>query len=96
MNKTQLIRFLVNEHQKREEYLDSIPTDIRQSVFDNAYVTSIGRVNDALISKLFGEKAESIFWFMYEWEPGYKESVDGKDIIINNTDDFIDFLWDTK
>jgi hypothetical protein len=52
------------------QYLDSIPPDINSVFFDNAYVNNLAMQRDVLIEELFGDMAEDVFWFLYEFEAG--------------------------
>jgi hypothetical protein len=51
-------------------YLQSIPKDINPAFFDNGYVNALQLQKDMLIDVMFGDMAEDVSWFLYEFEAG--------------------------
>lgn len=92
MNREQIFRELYKEQVKRDEWFNKLPIDINAAFFDNAYVNSLADVNHMLVNNLFGEYADSVYWFLYEWKPGYEVGFDGKTTAINNIDEYIDWM----
>ena len=62
----QAVTMLKVEHDARDEYLNQIPADIQNAIFDNYYINSQGIVADKLADMLFAENAEDVDWFLYE------------------------------
>lgn len=94
MNKIELFKLIHSEFVKRNNYLDTIPNDIQTAFFDNVYTGSYSLMHDKFITEIFGDNAESVFWFLYEWQPGFEVCVGNDTTVINNIDDYID--WMTK
>lgn len=94
MNNTKetLFRRLYQDHLDREKYLDSCPHDIQLFIMDNKYAAITGAQNAMLIEHIFGEHSESIFWFLYEWQPGFEVGMNGVTTEINNIDEYIDWM----
>jgi len=65
-----LVRKLKDHETRMNQYLDSIPSDLNSVFFDNAYVNNLAMQRDALIEELFGDMAEDVYWFLYEFEAG--------------------------
>lgn len=99
MTKTDVFRALVESNNKRNNYIDSVPRDIQSVVFDNGYVDTILRDNTMLIDAYFGEYAQSVSWFLYEWQPGFEVGMNGETEAIYNFEQYIDWMrrmegWD--
>lgn len=92
MNKEQLFRMMYERKQHEDAYIDSLPRDIAQAIFDNAYVNSITHVQDKLARYVFGDHMESIWWFLYEWKPGYEVSSNGITRKIDSIDEYINWM----
>jgi hypothetical protein len=96
-----LIEQIVYENKLGSEWIQSIPSDIRDSFFDNVLVQSQSKVNDLLLRALFnGALIEEVNWFLYEWSETSNEvyrtitNQHGRKYIINNVEDFCNFLID--
>lgn len=92
MRLERLFREIYKNHVERTEYLDCIPRDINTFVVDNAYAVNMDQERDMLIKAIFGIWAESVEWFLYEWEPGYEVSIHGISTKIYNIDEYIDWI----
>jgi hypothetical protein len=92
LTKEKLFRELYKSSKERDAYIDAIPNDIKSAFFDNSYVNSALMDLDMLIYYVFGDFAESIFWFLNEWEPGFEVSFNEETAIINNIDEYIVWL----
>jgi hypothetical protein len=92
MNKEQLFRLMYESKQKEDAYIDSLPRDIAQAIFDNVYVNSIVSVQDKLARYVFGDHMEAIWWFLYEWKPGYEVGANGITRKINSIDEYIEWM----
>lgn len=80
-----------------DEYLQKVPDDIKPFVYENGFVNHLGLMNDILIEWTFGDLAEIVRWFLFEWTPDnelvYKtESGDIETCLFNNEDEFYSFV----
>lgn len=96
MNKERLFRELVDQSNTRDKYLESVPSDLFNSVIDNAYVNSITEERDMMLKMIFGEHAEAVEWFLYEWQPGYEVSCNGVTIAIHSIDAYIHWMQENE
>lgn len=94
--KERLLRIL-SAKEAQDKYIDSIPSDIRDAIFDNTYSNEQGMLNDFLMKELFGDQlVEEVYWFLYDWKPGVTittRTSSGSPIVhvINTIDDFVGF-----
>lgn len=102
MSKLKLFEEIYQLHESREKWIKSVPSDIRDSYFDNTYVNSLQKQIDLLMDTVFtaSEKFE-IEWFLYEWYCNRMlNAVDqnGSQHSLGGIDDYIEFLtnegWD--
>ena len=96
MNKEQAFRQLVENESNREKYFDKIPSDISMFVIDNEYTNNLLHERDMLIRLVFGEHAEAIEWFIYEWVPGRDVACNDKSATINNIDEYITWMKENE
>lgn len=92
MNKSEIFREIYKNQLRRDEYLMTIPLDIRMSYIDNGYMNNLLREHEMLIEVVFGEHTVAIEWFLYEWTPGAEVGFDTVVVKINNIDEYIDYL----
>lgn len=94
--KERLFREIYAEKIKGEAYINSIPRDIRDAIFDNGYVNGISRLNVELRRSVFGKHFDSIEWFLYEWEAGYEVAISTGDarveVKIESIDDYVTWM----
>jgi hypothetical protein len=96
-----VVRKLRNLNKRQEDYLNKIPSDIRDAVFDNSYVNDLSMKNDILMSALFDEVVvEDIFWFLYEYREGSEgphiKRPDGVEFTFNTDEDYYTYLKTVK
>jgi hypothetical protein len=90
--KIALFRKIYTQKVKGDAYVKVLPYEISRAIFDNEYSNSQGMINDMLCDTIFGKDIESINWFIYDWQPGYKVESNDKTFVINNLDDYIAFI----
>lgn len=94
-NKLKLISKTIEEYKKRSEWLDSIPCDISSAFFDNAYVSSLEKLNETLLQEILGETLyQELTWFLYD-KPQGKSSItfsDGVVFDVDTPEDFLNYL----
>ena len=108
MNKLELFKKVYELSIEGDTWLDKVPHEISDSVFNNPYSTSLQRTIDLLISYSFTkEEEEWVGFFLYEWSTDKSLSVDiyetgnskQKRITFDTFNDIADFLveyegWD--
>lgn len=79
---------------KGDSWLDSIPSEIQFSYFDNPYVMSIERNLMLTMQLALGELYEDVSWFLYEWNPNHGKITmrDGTEYNILGLDDYLQYL----
>lgn len=85
---------------KNEEYMSSIPYDIRQFVYDNTYNTNTQRQVELLLEILLGNDLyECFMWFLYDAplknkEDGGEPNVisDGRRYYVHDIDSFLNYV----
>jgi len=65
-----VVRKLRELDNQGDKYIQTIPSDINSVFFDNIYVNALDMQKNILIESLFGDMAEDVKWFLYEFEPG--------------------------
>jgi hypothetical protein len=79
------------------KYIDSIPKDIVSAFFDNEYVNNIAiTAENTLITLLGPDLYDEYTWFFWDWKPGYTIEIQDHKYIINNIDDFMEYLVNTN
>ena len=98
MTKAELFKNIYANHVRSQTWLDGVPPEINQAFFDNPHIECLYSTQTMLIRAYFGEWAESIEWFLYEWKPGYTVCAPGSDteVEINSIDEYITFMQDNE
>ena len=94
MTKIELFRDIYKNHVRSQNWLDEVPREINQAFFDNPYVDNLNNTQTLLIRQCFGQWAEAIEWFLYEWSPGMvcSPGPDLGDFLIYSIDQYIMYL----
>ena len=71
MTKLELLKNLRELQKVEDAYFDSLPRDISMAFIENGYTEALYKANALLMQEAFGDLAEEVGWFMYEWKPGY-------------------------
>ncbi len=89
-----IVTMLKIEDDKREAWLSSIPWSLREAFFDNEYVASFQGIINNLLEVLLPNECleEDVNWFLFEWRPGFTIFVADKDYVINNIDDYFEYI----
>lgn len=95
------VRKLKDWGTEQEQYIQTIPLDIRAVVFDNEYTNLLCLQKDALINQLFGDMADDVMWFLYEFEAGkiagpHCVHPDGTQYVYNTNEDYYTYLRECK
>ena len=82
-------------YKQQEEYLETIPTDIRPLFYDNEATNCDGLIIDAIAKELFGEMYEEFCWYVYEWDGSpSKCGYNDVEYIIKNEEDYFKWIKD--
>ncbi len=78
------------------ETLRTVDASFASYLDENEKVEFLYRINDSLMTNLFGDMAEDIYWLFYEGEDGMDRSfeVNDKKYTINNLELFFDYIFD--
>ena len=88
-----LIQNIQEQRKVGYDWLNNINYQIRTVFFDNSYTESLHKQVDLLMRATFKDIYEEVYWFIMDWREGFTiTNKDGKDYIINNLDDFIQYL----
>ena len=92
----EIIETIKLHKETRDNYLEklrSVDGYLSDFIFENVYSNSIGMENDFLIKKIFGEQfSEEVFWFLYDWKPGYCIEANNVTYKIADIDSYIDYI----
>ena len=88
-----IVTLLKTEQIFRNEYLETVPSDLQLAVVDNFYTNSLGVIGDRLADLLFDEYAEDVSWLLYEcdYDRISHITVDSRDYIINSLEAYFDY-----
>jgi hypothetical protein len=102
MNKNKfkdLIEKLMHYDKVADDWMDKVPSEINSAFFDNPFVDALQHTKDLLLIALFDKPLlDEVNWFLYEWKAERDVSLrtisfpDGCKYIINNLDDFVNYL----
>lgn len=90
----EIIKQLKENYEIGDKYLDSIPSDIRSSFYDNEYVDSLYKCLNLLLNALLDDEflSEEIRMFICNYSSCLPYYVDGKKI--NSEEEFYQFIRD--
>lgn len=89
----EIFKMLITERDKRDEFLNQLPTTISAAFFDNEMVNSLHKTIDKLCEKLFTPNLlQDVEYFLYDYEFGWKFSVNYKEYEFNSTDDILAYF----
>lgn len=95
MNKIELLLDLQKLRLQADDYIFNIPPDLHTAILDNKYADSAWRMVELLVDAHFGDEAEHVAWFLFEWENGVSTEAwdqDGDHIRIEDASDFINWM----
>lgn len=76
----------------RENYLkdlSKIDNNLSTNLVENKYIDSVLLENDFLIQNFFGDLAEHVYWFLYDWKPGFQVVYNEVTYTIDTFEDYI-------
>lgn len=86
-----LLKYLAIMRKDAQAYLDLIPEDIAQTIFDNNYANMQDRIIVKLLKTILKDYYEDVTWFLYDWKPGYTITVENTTYVINSLDDYLNY-----
>jgi len=89
-----IVNILKTEDEKREVWISTLPWSLREAFFDNEYVSSLhGTISHLMEALLSSELLEDdVNWFIFEWRPGFTILVADKNYVINDIDDYFEYI----
>lgn len=83
-----------------EEYtndLRKVDSDLAEYMEENSKVELLYRINDKLMTTVFGDMIDDVFWLLYEWKfgmgMGMSFEVNDKKYLINTLEDFFNYIF---
>lgn len=92
----QLFRELYKNEIDRDNYINSIPMDIRTSYFDNTFASNLLNEREHLLKIIFGDFYDSVMWFIYEWRPGFEVGMNDVMTQIHSIDQYISWMQENE
>ena len=86
-----LLENIIELEKKQSDWIDSLPSEIRESFFDNTYNNSLRMQIDSLINFIFGSWTDDVGYFLYESSP-HKITTKKGEYVINNVKEYIDYM----
>ena len=87
-----LLHTLMELRRKEDEWVESLPGEIRSAFYENVYVNNILLEFDHLLKFAIGDLYEDVQWFLYDWKPGYEIQVNETKHVIKTLDDYMRYL----
>ena len=90
-----LLNYMRIQKEAREKWLSEIPRDIVDVFFDNYYVTNLTKELDYFAELYLGKELfQEAQWFLWDRPHDARVVFCGEERVINNVDEFVDFLKD--
>lgn len=90
--KEEVFRIIWQQKQLADKFIDSLPTSINEAFFANEFADAYYRISETVMKEYFGRNWDSIAWFLYEWKQGYMVGILTADTVINNIDEYIEWM----
>lgn len=92
----ELIVMIHTEYVIRSHHFDDcyrVNPAFSEMMADNPIVASVERLNSEMALLLFGQILyDDVNWFLFDWREGYAITVDGVEYVINNIDDYLNYV----
>lgn len=95
--KREIIQVIYYQYKRGEEWINSVPYQIRDAFFDNPYLSSRGMIIQRMMSYIFtDEEYEWVDWLTLEWDnnPELTMSVDGVTYSFETFEEGLDKLFE--
>ena len=64
----EIVRKLRSYEKQRDEYLNSLPNEVRNFLLDNRYTEMQDMKSQQLLEGLFGEDVDRVYWILYDYD----------------------------
>lgn len=68
-------------------WIDSLPKEIGYIFFENPAIDGECFITDLLIKELYKDKAEDVFWLLYDWKSGDVFEYEGTVFVLNTIEE---------
>ena len=95
MDFKKIIKFYITEHFNRYSYIETLPIEIKEVIFDNEFTNNLEKVSDYLLEQIIQKDIlEWIYWYCYEWDENNNNMININNISysIQNVDDLLNML----
>ena len=83
-------------YDKQQIYTDKLPREFYDLIVDNEYINNSQLMVDRLADAYFGELADDVCWFIYEWKPHDDDrpdiTIEGREYGIKTEEDYYAYL----
>ena len=90
-----ILQYIYNCSKLANEYTENLRNAdamFANYIEENDKIEFLYRINDKLMSTLFGDMYNDISWFLYEWKPEMNFEIEDRHFVINNIDDFYNYI----
>ncbi len=90
-----ILQYIYNCSKLANEYTENLRNAdamFANYIEENDKVEFLYRINDKLMTTLFGDMVNDISWFLYEWKPEMNFEIEDRHFVINNIDDFCNYI----
>jgi hypothetical protein len=87
-----LLLKLIKLQKEEHEWIESLNDEIRSVFYENTYVNKILLEHDHILKFALGALYEDVYWFLYEWKPGYNIQSGDINYVINDFADYMRYL----
>lgn len=92
----ELLQELKRLHVLRDEYIDTVPMDLRGVIWDTKYCELLERENDLMLNRVFKDSVEDAYWFLYDFKAGKSKGPhlveNGVEYTFETDDDYYEYL----
>jgi hypothetical protein len=93
----EIVRKLRSYEKQRDEYLHSLPNDVRFFLMDNQYTTMQDMKSEELLRGLFGGDIDAVYWLLYDYDSKKDSSphvthADGTEYTFKTDEDYYKYL----
>ena len=92
----EIVEKMVATHEAKTHYtnkLREVDLILGDFVIENRYTNLIEMENEYLLRKLLGENlCEDVFWFIYDWKPGYEVGIDNVTYKIEDINSYMSYI----
>lgn len=87
-----LLQKLIKLQTEERDWIESLNNEIRSVFYENTYVNKILLEHDHILKFALGDLYDDVYWFLYEWKPGYNIQSGDINYVINDLNDYMRYL----